>query len=107
MTRQRKLIGQILKELRFIHEGHIQEALQVQREKGGPIGQILIEMKVISEGQLNRALGLQLGMEIVDLDQVEIAKDAVAEDRCVRERVPGRAVPARARARSPWPWPIR
>ena len=40
----RKLLGQALKELKIINEGMIQEALGVQREKGGQIGRILIDL---------------------------------------------------------------
>jgi len=70
---RRKLIGQILKERGWIHEGHVQEALAIQREKGGPIGRILIGLNRIQEGQLQLALGVQQGLEIVDLEKVEIA----------------------------------
>jgi type IV pilus assembly protein PilB len=48
----RRLLGQILKELGLIHEGIVQEALQVQREKGGRIGEILIELGHIGPGDL-------------------------------------------------------
>jgi type IV pilus assembly protein PilB len=74
---RRKLIGQILKEQRSIHEGHVQEALAIQREKGGPIGRILISLGRITAAQLNLALGIQQGFQVVDLDQVEIAPDVV------------------------------
>ncbi|MBM4013891.1 MAG: type II/IV secretion system protein [Planctomycetes bacterium] len=72
---RRKLIGQILKEQRWIHEGHVQEALAIQREKGGPIGRILISLGRITAAQLNLALGIQQGFQVVDLDRVEIAAD--------------------------------
>ncbi len=69
---RRKLIGQILKERGWIQEGHVQEALAIQREKGGPIGKILIGLGRIKEPQLKLALGVQQGFEILDLDKVEI-----------------------------------
>ena len=69
---RRKLLGQILKEKGWIHEGHVQEALAIQREKGGPIGKILITLGRLKEAQLQLALGVQQGFEIVDLDKVEV-----------------------------------
>ncbi|MBL8768068.1 MAG: Flp pilus assembly complex ATPase component TadA [Planctomycetes bacterium] len=76
---QRKLLGQILKEMRKIHEGHIQEALQIQRKQGGAIGEILVGLGAINRQDLAKALGLQAGMEVVDLDVVEPSKDALAK----------------------------
>ncbi|MEW6742417.1 MAG: GspE/PulE family protein [Planctomycetota bacterium] len=75
----RKLIGQILKERGLIEEGLIQEALQFQREKGGLLGEILVAMKAVTESDLNLALGIQAGLEVVDLDGVEIAPEAIAK----------------------------
>ena len=72
---RRKLIGQILKEQRWIHEGHVQEALAVQREKGGPIGRILIAQGRITPAQLQLALGIQQGFAVVDLDAVTVAPE--------------------------------
>ena len=55
----RKLIGQILKEASVIHEGMVQEALAIQREKGGRLGEILIGLEHISPIDLARALADQ------------------------------------------------
>ncbi|MBL8841434.1 MAG: Flp pilus assembly complex ATPase component TadA [Planctomycetes bacterium] len=89
---RRKLIGQILKEQRWIHEGHVQEALAVQREKGGPIGRILIAQGRITPAQLQLALGIQQGFAVVDLDAVtvppELAKRVDASSATVFKVVP-------------------
>ena len=37
---RKKLLGQILKESRLVHEGQVQQALKMQREDGGQLGQI-------------------------------------------------------------------
>lgn len=79
MTGPRKLLGQILKEQKKIHEGQIQEALTTQRKQGGPIGEILVAMQAITRVDLARALGLQAGMDVVDLEKIEIPKEAVAK----------------------------
>ncbi|MFG0319374.1 MAG: GspE/PulE family protein [Planctomycetota bacterium JB042] len=74
---QRKLLGQILKEMRAVTEGHVQEALMEQRQKGGAIGEVLVGLGAITREQLAKALGVQAGMEVVDLDATEIPGDVV------------------------------
>jgi type IV pilus assembly protein PilB len=74
---KKKLLGQILKEMGYINEGQIQEALERQRQTGGPIGQTLIELEYITDAQLAMALGVQGGMELVDLKGMEIPPDVV------------------------------
>ncbi len=70
MPPRKQLLGQILKGLRIgVHEGMIQEALQVQRTDGGQIGQILVRLGHVTEQQLMLALGVQAGLEVVDLER--------------------------------------
>ena len=77
MQQQRKLLGQILKDKRIIGQGQIQEALSVQRDKGGQIGQILLQMGAIDRQQLLAALAEQAGMEMVDLDQINVPESVL------------------------------
>jgi type IV pilus assembly protein PilB len=74
---QKKLLGQILKQMNLVNEGQIQEALEEQRQSGGPIGQILIRLGYISESHLAMALGVQGGMELVDLEGLDIPPEAI------------------------------
>ena len=68
MPPRKQLLGQIIKGMRIgVHEGMIQEALQVQKAEGGQIGQIMIRLGHLTEAQLTMALGKQAGLEIVDL----------------------------------------
>jgi type IV pilus assembly protein PilB len=76
---RKKLLGQILKDMKIIHEGQIQEALGIQKREGGPIGQILVRQGSITESQLMMALGRQSGLEVLDLDQFEPQPDAIAK----------------------------
>ncbi|MAB90875.1 MAG: pilus assembly protein PilB [Planctomycetes bacterium] len=78
MTEQRQLIGQILKAQGVCHQGQLQEALSVQREKGGQIGKILIDLEHITREELLRALAEQAGMPTVDL-KVDPPSDALLE----------------------------
>ncbi|HEY3323133.1 MAG TPA: ATPase, T2SS/T4P/T4SS family [Planctomycetota bacterium] len=72
-----KLIGQILIELGVLDEEKVQQALQVQHEKGGALGQILIELGAITAEDLLQALAIQHGMQIVDLTQIKVKTEAV------------------------------
>jgi type IV pilus assembly protein PilB len=73
----RRLLGLILKELGAIHEGHVQEALDVQRERGGRIGEILMELGHIDRTQLARALSEQAGLPFWDLATKPPSADAL------------------------------
>src|SRR5437763_626382 len=67
-----KPLGQILKLMELRHEGHIQQALQIQRKQGGVIGEILVNLGYVAREEILLALAAQMGMEVVDLDEIEI-----------------------------------
>jgi type IV pilus assembly protein PilB len=73
--RQKKLLGQVLKEMKAVHEGMIQEALAAQRKDGGQIGSVLVRLGHITEVTLMAALGRQAGFETVDLSTVTFTPD--------------------------------
>ena len=75
----RRLLGQILKEFGLIHEGMVQEALSVQREKGGRIGEILVAMKCIEPVDVARALASQAGLAFHDLAASPPSPEAIAK----------------------------
>jgi type IV pilus assembly protein PilB len=77
MAADRKKLGQILKEMELIREGQIQEALTVQKEEGGVIGRILVDLGYITDDEVMFALGAQAGMDVVDLDEMDISKEIV------------------------------
>jgi len=77
-ARQKKLLGQVLKELKLCHEGMIQEALGVQKQEGGLIGSILVRLKHISEAQLQQGLAKQGGLELVDLSALRLTPELIA-----------------------------
>ncbi len=69
-----KPLGQLLKEMELVTEGQIQEALALQREKGGALGSILVELGYVSEEEMLLALGAQVGMEVVNLDDMKLER---------------------------------
>lgn len=75
--RNRRPLGQLLKESGLVDEAQIQEALKVQREKGGALGDILVERGFVAEGDMLFVLGAQAGMEIVDIDDEEISQEVI------------------------------
>ncbi|MFB3066087.1 MAG: GspE/PulE family protein [Planctomycetota bacterium] len=76
---RKKLLGQVLRDMKAVHEGQIQAALQIQKREGGRIGQILVKQGDITEAQLMLALGRQGGMEVLDLSSFEPQPAAVAK----------------------------
>ena len=77
-TQHRQPLGQILVQQNLITEEQVQEALAIQKERGGLIGAILIELGYITEEQRNAALAEQAGMEFIDLDKMEIPPDVIS-----------------------------
>ncbi|NUM36201.1 MAG: Flp pilus assembly complex ATPase component TadA [Candidatus Brocadiae bacterium] len=77
MDRPHRLLGQILKDKNLIDESQIRQALSMQRDKGGAIGKIFVDMGWITEEEVLCALGEQFGMEIVNLDALDIQPDII------------------------------
>ena len=79
MSEGRRLLGQILKDRNVVREGHIQEALGVQRVEGGLIGQCLVELGHASPADIVMALGEQAGMESIDLEGIQPTDEALGK----------------------------
>jgi type IV pilus assembly protein PilB len=65
----------VLKEMKAVHEGMIQEALAVQKKEGGQIGKIFVKLGHVTEETLMAALGRQAGFETVDLSTVQFTPE--------------------------------
>jgi type IV pilus assembly protein PilB len=74
-----KPLGQLLKDMELVTEGQIQEALQVQRKKGGVLGEILVDLQYVSKEEILLALAAQMGMEVVDLSEFEIPPEVITK----------------------------
>jgi len=74
---RRRPLGQILKARGSVREGHVQQALAIQRKQGGLIGQILVELGHCSAADVTLALAEQAGLEAVDLANVRPTDDAL------------------------------
>lgn len=67
MLYKNKPLGQVLKTLELVNEGHIQEALQIQRKQGGLIGEILVRLGYVTSDEVALALVSQKGLKIEDV----------------------------------------
>ena len=73
----RRPIGQILIEKGMVSEQQLKQALQLQARQGGVLGQILIDLGFITEEDRLKALAEQSGMDVVELDQIEIPDEVL------------------------------
>ena len=68
----RKKLGQILLEAGVLDEYQLKSALGYQRQWGGRLGDVLLKNRFVSEEALFKALHIQLGIPLIDLQQMEI-----------------------------------
>ncbi|MBI5755962.1 MAG: type II secretion system ATPase GspE [Nitrospirae bacterium] len=79
MARNRKLIGDILRNISTLGEKEIEECLDIQREKGGRIGEILVRTKHVRETDLLKALSIQFQIPYLqNVTEEEIDKGLVS-----------------------------
>ena len=80
-------LGDILIAQGVIDQEKLAAALSDQSAFGGKLGRTLVDLGYLTEDQLMRAVSEQLGLEMVDLDTVEIDPEALsclAVDACER-----------------------
>jgi type IV pilus assembly protein PilB len=76
---QRLPLGEILVSHGFITEEQKKEALARQKAEGGALGTILKEMGALTDQQMLLALGSQMGMDVVDLEELEIEPEVIGK----------------------------
>ena len=74
---KRRLFGEILKDKGFTTENQIQEALAIQKQKGGLIGDILVSLNYVTNEQIISALSEYLGLEIVNIEGMDIPSEII------------------------------
>jgi len=72
-------LGQVLVKMGQTTREKVHEALEIQREKGGPLGQILLDLGYIDQTALSFALAFQAGMEYVDLEATDIPEEVIRQ----------------------------
>jgi type IV pilus assembly protein PilB len=76
-TGKRKRLGQILVSMGKVKPGQVEEALAIQKEKGGAIGAVLIDLGYCEQADVTAALAIQMGMRRVELDELEIPPEVI------------------------------
>ncbi|MFT7579004.1 MAG: general secretion pathway protein E [Myxococcota bacterium] len=77
---ERRTIEEILVDRAVISPATVENALEVQADRGGRMGDILLEMKAIDDVQLASGLSEQFGLELVsEIDADEVDPGLVAD----------------------------
>src|SRR3972149_12127736 len=72
-------IGQILVDLGFLREDRLEMLREEQQQRPGEmLGHIAISMAMITDDQLAQALAEQMGMQVVNLADVEIPPEVLS-----------------------------
>jgi len=74
---KRRIFGQLLKDKGFVTDNQIQEALAIQKQKGGPIGDILVSLHYVTNDQIMLAMGEYLGQEIINIEGMDIPSEII------------------------------
>ncbi len=64
--------GRILVRTGLLTKDQVNEALDVQKKQGGPLCRVMMDIGMIDEDAKNLTLAYQMGMEYIDLDEVEL-----------------------------------
>ncbi len=75
---ERKLLGEILKEIAGISEQDVQKALRLCEQKKIRIGQALLQIGACDEAAVSRALARQFALPFVDLSKAKLSDAVVA-----------------------------
>ncbi len=70
-------LGRVLIKMGVLRRRDVLDALEIQKERRGPLGAILVEAGHITEEQLNLALAAQIGMEAVDIGAMDIPQKVI------------------------------
>ncbi len=70
-------LGRILIKMGILKRRDVLDALEIQKQRKGPLGAILVEAGHITEEQLNLALAAQVGMQPVDLNAMDVPQSVI------------------------------
>ncbi|MCD6531595.1 Flp pilus assembly complex ATPase component TadA [bacterium] len=85
-----KKLGEILVEAMVITPEQLQQALEIQKRKGGKLGEILIELGLLNEKIIADIVSLQRNIKRINLDinQIDPAVlNLIPKDVCIKYRV--------------------
>lgn len=76
-SRRKVRLGELLVKSEVITAGQLEAALVRQKQAGKKLGEFLIDEGIVTEDNLAEALSRQLGLELVDLQNVVVDKNAL------------------------------
>ena len=74
---RRKRLGEILVSMGKVKPAQVDEALKVQKAKGGALGAVLVDLGSCDPSDVGAALAVQMGMRHVELDELEIPSEVI------------------------------
>lgn len=75
MGRRKVRLGDLLVDNGTITQEQVNKALIRQKENGKKLGEVLVDENIVTEEEIALALSAQLGMDLVDLQNVRITQD--------------------------------
>ena len=72
-----KMLGSLLKEKGIITESQLEMALEESGRTGKLLGRVLVDMGFVTEEEILKTLGTQSGMEVIDINQMEISDEVI------------------------------
>ena len=73
-----KKLGELLVEKALVTQEQLDEALELQKDKGGLIGEILVELKYTTEDDIAKMLTAQYGFAYLPLSNYEIDQSLIS-----------------------------
>ncbi|MEK6568284.1 MAG: hypothetical protein AABZ27_06085 [Candidatus Omnitrophota bacterium] len=73
-----KKLGELLVEKELVTQEQLDEALELQKDKGGLIGEILVELKYTTEDDIAKMLTAQYGFAYLPLSNYEIDQSLIS-----------------------------
>jgi len=77
MIDTKRTFGELLKSRGLITDEQLQKGLQAQKDQGGVLGRILVDLGYVTSKDIAKILGEQYGMDVIDLDNMDIAPDVI------------------------------
>ena len=77
VTITHRFLGEILKDKGLLNDKQLEVALEKQKENGQLLGQVLIDLEFVKEEDVLKSLGEQTNMPSVNLNELEISRDAI------------------------------
>jgi type IV pilus assembly protein PilB len=71
-------LGRILINMGKLRRTQVNEALEIQKQRRGPIGKILVQLGYITDEDLTLALAAQSGMASIELAKVDVPAEVIA-----------------------------